>query len=240
VRPPAAEADTAPGAALDRVAELEGELAARDARLAALAESLAAANAEAAEARQDYRQLRLRVEALGIAALDDDPRAVEQRLLNALNDLRLAQEENETLMERLLSLSEAAIEFKAAAANIDPSALRSLEGEIARASQGLGIAQNDSPLARSLRPAGDPSVVSLKPELGLVVVGAGERDGMRVGTPLRLFRGEQPVATAIVVDVRHKVAGALLTANLAGGEQPVRVGDTARPDVHKPSSSSNP
>jgi hypothetical protein len=79
-------------------------------------------------------------------------------------------------------------------------------------------------------------VVSLKPDLGLVVVGAGERDGMRVGTPLRLFRGDQPVATAIVIDVRQKLAGALLTANLAGGEQPVRVGDTARPDVHKPSS----
>ena len=60
--------------------------------LQSLTEALALANSEAEVFKRQATELSLRLEALGIPGLEGDPSKVEQRLLAAVRDLRLAQE----------------------------------------------------------------------------------------------------------------------------------------------------
>jgi hypothetical protein len=72
-------------------------------------------------------------------------------------------------------------------------------------------------------------VISLKNDLGLAVINTGAESGLRLGTPMRLVRGEKTVATGLVVDVRSRIAGVLMTSPDASGA--IRVGDQAKPET---------
>ena len=57
--------------------------------------------------RRKYSDLQLRMEALGIESASKDRAKLEQRLLNAVSDLQLAQKERERYRDQMLQLSEA-------------------------------------------------------------------------------------------------------------------------------------
>ena len=71
-----------------------------------LTESLAVANAECEVFRRQSGELKLRMEALGLAAVGDNKEALEQRLLQAVRDLALVRDEKDVLAEHLVALSE--------------------------------------------------------------------------------------------------------------------------------------
>jgi hypothetical protein len=70
----------------------------------------------------------------------------------------------------------------------------------------------------------DSQIVSVDSEIGLVVFDAGKEAGVRVGTPIAVLRGERPIYTAMIVDVRDAISGAVLQDRLADVEN-VAVGD---------------
>ncbi|MEQ1842238.1 MAG: hypothetical protein ABL994_17670, partial [Verrucomicrobiales bacterium] len=61
----------------------------------------------------------------------------------------------------------------------------------------------------------------------LIVLNAGRRSGIRVGTPIAVLRGEKPVYSAMVVDVRDAISGAVLQDRMVA-EGDVEVGDGIR------------
>ncbi len=192
---------------------------------AALAESLAKANAEVATLREENSQLRLQTETLGLAGLKPELRPLQERLIAAVADYRLADRKVKDLTDRVVNLSEAALALLGDAA--DPLSRERLQKELAAANHSLIAGKAEAAAAPvSLEAA---KVISLKDDLGLAVINTGAESGLRLGTPMRLVRAEKTVATGLVVDVRSRIAGVLLTsANAAGA---LRVGDQAKPET---------
>ena len=71
-------------------------------------------------------------------------------------------------------------------------------------------------------------VVSYKADLGLAVINAGRQSGVRMGTPLRVIRADRTVATGLIVDVRDRISGLLITGDAAAA---VRAGDAVKPEL---------
>ena len=90
-------------------AEEKAPEAAVPAAPAAIAESLAKANAEVAALREENGQLRLQIETLGLASLKPELRPLQERLIAAVADYRLADQKVKQLTERVVTLSESSL-----------------------------------------------------------------------------------------------------------------------------------
>lgn len=191
-----------------------------------MAESLAQANAEAETNRKAYRDLLISMEALGIDVLSPDPSGLQQRLLKAVRDLDLVNQENEKLSEQLLRLSETVVAYMQTTVGSNDETREAVTAELHNVDEVLGLtATRPDSAPTSLSEA---RVVSIDPEVGLVVLNVGKNSGVRVGMPLQVFREDRPVGTALVVDTRDSVSGALLQELALEGDD-VRVGDRVRP-----------
>ena len=80
-----------------------------------LKNSLMASNAEAVEFRKSYNDVRLQLEAYGIESVTDGKSGVETRLLKAMNDIRILEEEKLMISEALINLSDATLQLVDAA-----------------------------------------------------------------------------------------------------------------------------
>ena len=192
---------------------------------AAPAESLAKSNQELETLRGEYERLRLQTEALGLAGLKPELRPLQERLLAAVSDYRIADRRAKELTESLVSLSEASLALLS-----DPQDKISrdrLQKELAAANQSLVADKAETVAAPT--PLESAKVISLKNDLGLAVINTGAESGLRLGTPMRLVRGEKIVATGLVVDVRSRIAGLLMTSTSSAGA--LKVGDLAKPET---------
>jgi hypothetical protein len=106
----------------------------------------------------------------------------------------------------------------------DPEARLRVETAIRELDSLLGVVQKPAPAATCS--AGNAKVMNVDPQSGLLVLNIGESQGARIGTTYRLVRGEQPIGSAIVADVRRNVCGAFVE-ELDPGAEPVRLGDSA-------------
>ena len=73
---------------------------------------------------------------------------------------------------------------------------------------------------------------SLKDDLALVVMNLGSKQGVKVGMPFQVIRGEKIVGSVRVVDVRDKIAGAVVQ-NLSSEKDRIKVGDRLKVDVQQ-------
>ena len=192
---------------------------------AKLAESLAKANEEAATLREEYERLRLQTETLGLAGLKPELRTLQERLTAVFSDYRLADRRVKELTERVVTLSEASLALLSDPA--DTASRVRLQKELASANQSLVTGKAET--AAAPVPIESAKVISLKDDLGLAVINTGAESGLRLGTPMRLVRGEKTVATGLVVDVRSRIAGVLMTSPDSSGA--LRVGDQAKPET---------
>ena len=95
-----------------------------------LTESLAASNAEAELFRRKYSELQLRMEALGLESADKDRAKLEQRLLSAVSDLKLAQKERDQYRDQMLRLTEAMLSLLKTSTGGDAKARAELEAQV--------------------------------------------------------------------------------------------------------------
>jgi hypothetical protein len=191
----------------------------------ALGESLAAANAESAQYRSAYQEVRLQMEALGIEAVTPNSAGIEQRLLKAVRDHQLLEDENKALTEQLLRLAGVALGFAQTAVSSDPARLQMVKTE-AQAVEQL-LAKGAEAEATSVDGIAAASVIELADEYGLVVLNAGRGSGARVGMPLEVIRGDRTIGTGLIVDVRGSIAG-LMVQRLTSDLEPIEVGDRVR------------
>lgn len=135
-----------------------------------------------------------------------EARLVTGRLAQEIAGLRNDLEDRD---RRIRRLSEALAEAQAA-----------LDVHEARRAQAAGAAAEtpaDAPV--------EARIVDANPELGLVVLDQGARQGVRYGLPLTVLRDRRRVARIRVVDVRERIAGAAVE-EAARGDYP-QTGDRA-------------
>jgi len=75
----------------------------------------------------------------------------------------------------------------------------------------------------------DGSVISVKEEWSFVVANIGEKQGVKIGMPLRVLRGDRKVATLRVVDVRQRICGAVIQE--MDSKEKIKVGDRLQADA---------
>jgi predicted RNase H-like nuclease (RuvC/YqgF family) len=212
--------------------ELRAQLATAEESLKTLTASLAESNAEAEVFRRKFADLESRMEALGLASASKDRAKLEQRLLAAVSDLRLAQKERDELRDQLLGLNEALLRYLKTSQGGDAQGRADVETQLRKTNELVGRSTR-------LRQGGqasdqpslmDASVLSVKDEWSFVVANIGEQHGVKIGMPLRVVRGEQKIATLRVVDVRQRICGAVIEDS---GKEKVKVGDRLQVDASK-------
>jgi hypothetical protein len=225
------EAQATLQASATRITEVEARLANAQKQVNSLAAALASANGDSQQARESYERLRIQMEGLGVAALDSSNSGLQDRLLSALNDMRLLESRNRALATALIDLSQASLDYAKAAAPVDGVPKKELDAKLAQAEKALASLQTEAAPAQESDLL-DARVVSLKEDTGIVVFNVGSRHGVHPGMPFSIFRQDKPVARALVVDVRQDVCGAVVQDQVSKDE-PVKVGDTGKVDAAK-------
>ncbi len=206
---------------------LRKQLSIQQESLKTLTASLAESNAEAEVFRRKFSDLELRMEALGLASASKDRAKLEQRLLAAVSDLRLAQKERENFRDQLLGLNEALLRYLQTSQGGDAQARMDVETQLRKTNELVG--RSTSASAQEPQPSlMDGSVLSVKDEWSFVVANIGEQQGVKIGMPLRVMRGEQKIATLRVVDVRQRICGAVIEDS---GKEKIKVGDRLQADA---------
>jgi hypothetical protein len=213
---------------LEQNEQLRKELSTEQESVRTLTSSLAESNAEAELFRRKYSDLELRMEALGLASANKDRAKLEQRLLAAVSDLQLAQKERDEYRDQMLRLNEAVLRYLQTSQGGDAQArmdvetqLRSINELITRSTNG---AEEPQPGLM------DGSVISVKDEWSFVVGNLGEKQGVKIGMPMRVIRNDRKIATLRVVDVRQKICGAVIQ-EMDSKKEKVRVGDRLQVDA---------
>ena len=204
-----------------QLAEAEARAADAENQRKELVGSLAEAVRVSEEQVLAAREVRLKLEAFGVDLFTQKENSFEQRLLKAVRDLDIARQENERLSRALHGLSESFLKYLQETTDTNPSAREQAQNAIAQSSEALSTAEAMEQAAGGLK---DATIVSIDSEVGLVVINVGRAGGIRVGTPVAVLREDQPIFTAMVVDVRDSISGALFQDRLVEGES-VRVGD---------------
>jgi hypothetical protein len=190
----------------------------------ALVQSLAEAVRVSEEQTAASHETELKLQALGVDLISRGGNSLEQRLLKAVRDLDIAQQEIERQSVAIRRLSESCLKVLKAAPSLEAKVRAEAESSLAAANAAL------APLAKPAEGPVDLSaarVVSVDPSIGLIVFDAGRPTGLRVGTPVAVLRGERPLYSALVVDVRDAISGAVLQDRL-GDVGDVAVGDGIR------------
>ena len=224
-----ADTEVTAGTLLSETEGLRRQLAVQRESVRMLTDSLAQSNAEAELFRRKYSDLQLRMEALGLDAANKDKAKLEQRLLRAVSDLQLTQKEREQYRDQMLQLTEAMLQLLKTSSGGDAKARMEVEAQL-RSTSALVLKSN----AVSEAPATlmDGSVISLKNEWSLVVGNFGEKQGVRIGMPLRVMRGDRQIATLRVVDVREKICGAVIQ-EMESEKEKIKVGDRLQADARR-------
>jgi hypothetical protein len=219
------------GSAATENGELQRQLSVAEESVKALTSSLAESNAEAEELRRKYSDLQLRMEALGLASANKDRTKLEQRLLSAVSDLQLAQKTRDGYRDQMLRLNEAILRYIKTSQGDDAQARMDVEAQL-RSTNELVIKSTNPPEADPTLM--DGSVISVKEEWSFVVGNLGEKQGVKIGMPLRVMRDDRKIATLRVVDVRQKICGAVVQ-EMDSKKERIKVGDRlqvdAQPDV---------
>ncbi len=213
------------GASVDQNRVLQAEIDQLRRQNANLGQSLRAANEEAESYRQSYDELRVRMEALGINAVTEGTKGVEDRLAKALGDVILLERHRDTLSSALIAMADTALRFADTATGGDEMARASLEAAIDTADAALAdVGGAEAPLQSG--DLHDCQVVSVKKDYGVVILNVGREAGVRIGMPFEVRRVDRPIANVIVVDRRDHICAALVKDLIAGAENP-QVGDAA-------------
>ena len=213
---------------LQRNEDLQRQLSVVQESLKALTSSLAESNAEAELFRRKYSDLQLEMDALGLASASKDRAKLEQRLLAAVSDLQLAQKERDEYRDQMLRLEEAVLCYLKTSQSDDAKARMDVETQLRSIDKLIARSTNAPDLSEpSLM---DGSVISVKDEWSFVVGNLGEKQGVKIGMPMRVMRGDRRIASLRVIDVRQKICGAVIQ-EMDSKKDRIKVGDRLQVDA---------
>jgi len=194
-----------------------------EARVKQLTDELAAANAESEKFRQQWADLKLRDEALGVEALTADQEEMEEKVVEGTKEVyqtEMKHREALVLLGKLLDTTDQLIQT---APKYDPKLLAAYE-EASRSAKAYIAGHGGAaiPLATSLA---DGRVADINPELNAVILNMGKSQGVKEGMPFGIYQDDIEVATVKVVLARDLVCAAQIEKLMPGTV--LRVGDRA-------------
>jgi hypothetical protein len=197
------------------------------ATIAELTQSLALANAEAETFKRQATELATKLDALGLVEMEANPDALEQKLLTAVREVRLQQQRNFELENALVILVEAVVTLLQEAQGVGPQTRLDIETTLRSTNELLGSLPGVEEAPAIEATLTNALVLETRPEISLLIANIGTRQGARIGTPLVILRGDQLIGSALIVDVRERISGAIIQ-NLNNEENPVQPGDRLR------------
>lgn len=221
----AAEAKVTFEKILEENALLKEKLTVAEAESAKITLSLANVQSEAEVFRRESAQLKLKLEALGVQGAAGDQSKIEQRLLQAVSDLRIAEDERKKFADALTGITETLIVFLKNSVSKDPESRLALEAQLRRSHELLGSAPSGAvPGAPVVATLNDGMVIGIKDELSLIVANIGAKHGVKVGMPFQILCNDHIVGIVRIVDVRDKIAGAVIQ-ELTSEKDKIKAGD---------------
>lgn len=218
---------------LEENSHLRAELAVSKQSLTALRQNLTNSGGEGGVRQHQIMQMKFRMDALGINAVGSDDRKIDQRLLTAVGDLRVAAAERKALSGALVRLTEASAFYAKTTNGAEPESRLALETELRNAHATLERSTSSIAEQAGVTPTvSGGSVISMKEDLALVVMNLGSSHGVKVGMPFQIMRGAKVIGSVRIVDVREKVAGAVIQ-NLSSDKEHIKIGDHLRVDAQK-------
>jgi hypothetical protein len=221
---------TFPDSDTDNVAALKEKLLLARTQNKNLSEGIASANTEAEIFKRQLSEAKLRLEALGLADIDNDHSRLEARLLQAIRELRVLNEQNKAASEQLIRLSEAIAVVVKTSGEIKTEARVAVEAELRATAKILGNSNNND--INKLDSLQDGKVVDYKEDLSLIVANIGLINGIKVGMPFIILRDGKLIGNAKVIDVRERISGSVIQ-NLNSENMRVEKGDALRVDAKK-------
>jgi hypothetical protein len=149
-----------------------------------------------------------------------------------VSDLQLAQKARDQYRDQMLRLNEAILRYLKTSQGADAQARMDVETQLRSTNDLVNQVANrvDAPEPSLM----DGSVISVKEEWSFVVGNLGEKQGVKIGMPMRVMRGDRRIASLRVVDVRQKICGAVIQ-EMDSKKEKIKVGDRlqvdAQPDV---------
>jgi hypothetical protein len=200
-----------------------------EARVTSLAQELASANAEAESFREQWQDLKLRDEALGVEALTVDDQKLEDKLVQAVKELyqsEMKRREALQIMDKLLHSTQALI---ATAPKEDPQTRADYEVASRAAKDYLsGGSGSAIPIGTNLS---EGAIADINPELNAVVLNLGKGQGVKEGMPFLIYQGDDEIGTVKIVLARDLVSAALVESVKPNAV--LRVGDRAAVDARQ-------
>jgi hypothetical protein len=177
-------------------------------RVRTLEEDLTAANAESELFLKQWQDLKLHDEALGVDALTDDQRALQDKLVQAVKELyqsEMKRREAVQLLQKLLDSTNALLQT---APDYAPKVRSDYEVASRSAKEYLaGHSGAAIPIGESLA---DGRIADVNPDLNAVVLNVGKTQGVKEGMPFLIYRDADQLATVRVVLARDLVSAALI------------------------------
>jgi hypothetical protein len=177
-----------------------------EARVKTLTESLASANAESESFREQWTELKLRDEALGVDALTVKEANLEDKVVQAVKEAfqtEMKRREGLVLLDKLLTTTDQMIQT---APNYDPKVRAEYEVASRAARAYLsGHSGAEIPLASSLT---DGQIADTKPELNAVILNLGKTLGVKEGMPFLIYQDNVEVGTVKIVLARDQISAA--------------------------------
>jgi cell shape-determining protein MreC len=198
--------------------ELKSELELRETVIRKLQESLTVARSESELFQRRWADAQLRAQTLGANPSDTEAVAAQRQLAETVRQLAATEVERQRLVAQLQRL------LTAVQANANVQAeMEATQALLASASAPSATGSAPAVTAGRLESA---KLLDANPKLRLVVLDVGEEQGVRVGMPFVVFRGDRVVAEVRVVEVRSRVCGAQIERVDKGVT--LQAGDTAR------------
>jgi hypothetical protein len=175
-----------------------------EAKVKTLTDNLASANSEAEFFRQQWQDLRLRDEALGVDILTVDERKLSDDHVQAMAELyqtEMKRREALQLLDKLLSTTGQMLQT---APNYDPQVRAEYEVASRAAKEYLaGHSGAAIPIGTSLS---DGQIADVDPQLNAVIINLGKQQGVKEGMPFFIYQDDQEVGTLRIVLARDLVS----------------------------------
>ncbi len=175
-------------------------------RIKELEDSLALALTEADYFHQQWVELKLKNEALGIDALTDDEKALQEKLVRLVGELYQSEKRRLQAEKTLQGLMDAGRALHEA--GMLEQAQRRAEYEVAVRRARQVLEGNASDLIRISPDYNSGTVTSANEELGVVVVNFGRTQKAEVGMPYRILRGERVIGRCRLIEVHAYLSAA--------------------------------
>jgi hypothetical protein len=211
-------ADASPGPDLSGLTREQLE-----ARVKALTDSLASANTESEYFREQWTELKLRDEALGVEALTGDESKTQDKLVQAVKELyqsEMKRREAITLLDKLLSTTDLMLQ---SAPDYDPKVRADYEVATRSAKAYLsGHSGSAIPIGATLA---DGQILDSNPELNAVILNLGKNQGVKEGMHFLIYQDKVEIGLVKVMLTRDLISSATVEGLKANAV--IKMGDRA-------------